>query len=81
MMDQHMFQLITGLASANKIGQEFRSETPFTKYDVLTPAEPGWAWQLTKRLLCAGGKLRASHKPQKHLENCQSGVQSLLNNG
>ena len=50
-MDQNIFQLITGMASVQKIGQESRSQTTFAKFDVLTPDEPGWAWQLPKHLL------------------------------
>ena len=74
-MDQHMFQLITGLASANKIGQEFRSETPFAKFDVLTPEQPGWAWQMTKRLLSVPRNFLTSQGVQESSNVAESGIQ------
>jgi len=51
MMDQNVFQLITGMASVDKIGQEFRTTTPFAQFDVLASDESDRMWRLTKRLL------------------------------
>ena len=51
MMNPHTVQNIMGTAYVQKLDQAARSEIPFADYDVLTPDEPGWAWQLAKQLL------------------------------
>lgn len=69
------FQLVVGMASANKIGQEFRSTAPFASFDVLTPEEPGRVWQLTKRLLSISHNFLASYSVQKTSNVAKPGVQ------
>jgi len=62
-MDQRfsIFQMIAGTAYTEEIGRELRAQkTPFTKFDVLTPEESGWAWQLTKRLLSVSQNILTS---------------------
>ena len=68
MMNPDTFQLIAGIAYVQELDREQLSETPFAKFDVLTPDEPGWVWQFGKRLLNIPHQVLTAHlfhKPSK----------------
>jgi hypothetical protein len=54
-MDVNSMQQIMGMAYVRKLDQERQPQVPFAKYDVLTPDEPGQAWQFLKRCLNVAG--------------------------
>jgi len=50
-MDPNRLQHLPGMAYMQKLEQAAQPQTPFADYDVLTPDEPIWAWQIGKHLL------------------------------
>ncbi len=50
-MDPNSLQHLPGMAYVQKLEQAALSQTPFAEFDVLTPDEPIWAWQIGKHVL------------------------------
>ena len=75
MMNPDTFQLIAGMAYLQELDREQLSETPFAKFDVLTPDEPGWVWQLGKRLLNIPRQVLTARLFQKPSNVAQRGIQ------
>jgi hypothetical protein len=63
-MDPNSLQHLPGMAYMQKLEQAARPQTSFAEFDVLTPEEPIWAWQLAKRLLSIPSNIRNSYTSQ-----------------
>jgi hypothetical protein len=74
-MDPNSLQHLPGAAYMQKLEQAAQPQTSFADYDVLTPDEPIWAWQLVKRLLHAPGNILTSHSVQESSNVVETGIQ------
>ena len=64
MMDPNSLQHLPGMAYINKLEQSAQPQTPFSKFDELTPDEPIWVWKVVKRLLNVPNTILNSHVVQ-----------------